>query len=195
MRHRTSSSMRRATRSGSTAMAVRTSSRLRPNRRSVVAERSWIAWSRACHGCGNLTACAGCSQSREDLGIQPHHVINLAKAAGLRFLFSFPQVHQFHQLDLNYASHPCACRRFVTGRHPRCIRNIMVLVFFIQHVESTSRRKANVGKPVSRIGNGPYTLGLFDTTGQEDYDRLRPLSYPQTDVLLVCSSVSVPGEL
>ncbi|KAK1897908.1 Cell division control protein 42 like [Dissostichus eleginoides] len=41
------------------------------------------------------------------------------------------------------------------------------------------------------IGGEPYTLGLFDTAGQEDYDRLRPLSYPQTDVFLVCfSSVS-----
>ncbi|KAK8090155.1 cell division control protein 42 [Apiospora hydei] len=34
------------------------------------------------------------------------------------------------------------------------------------------------------IGDEPYTLGLFDTAGQEDYDRLRPLSYPQTDVFL-----------
>ncbi|KAJ1642220.1 GTPase Cdc42 [Coemansia asiatica] len=39
------------------------------------------------------------------------------------------------------------------------------------------------------IGDEPYTLGLFDTAGQEDYDRLRPLSYPQTDVFLVCFSV------
>ena len=28
--------------------------------------------------------------------------------------------------------------------------------------------------------------------GQEDYDRLRPLSYPQTDVFLVCFSVASP---
>lgn len=32
-------------------------------------------------------------------------------------------------------------------------------------------------------------LGLWDTAGQEDYDRLRPLSYPGTDVFLVCYSV------
>merc|ERR1711990_931870 len=39
----------------------------------------------------------------------------------------------------------------------------------------------------------PYTLGLFDTAGQEDYDRLRPLSYPQTDVFLVCFSTVSPS--
>ncbi|KAG2362086.1 GTP binding protein Cdc42 [Suillus spraguei] len=38
------------------------------------------------------------------------------------------------------------------------------------------------------IGEDPYTLGLFDTAGQEAYDRLRSLSYPQTDVFLVCFS-------
>ncbi|TKC33898.1 hypothetical protein EI555_006546, partial [Monodon monoceros] len=34
------------------------------------------------------------------------------------------------------------------------------------------------------IRGEPRTLGLFDTAGQEDYDRLRLLSYPQTDVFL-----------
>jgi len=43
------------------------------------------------------------------------------------------------------------------------------------------------------IGDEPFTLGLFDTAGQEDYDRLRPLSYPQTDVFLVCFSVTSPS--
>lgn len=52
---------------------------------------------------------------------------------------------------------------------------------------------ANHGNPPNRIGDEPYTLGLFDTAGQEDYDRLRPLSYPQTDVFLVCFSVTSPA--
>ncbi|ODQ48432.1 hypothetical protein PICMEDRAFT_70068 [Pichia membranifaciens NRRL Y-2026] len=43
------------------------------------------------------------------------------------------------------------------------------------------------------IGDEPYTFGLFDTAGQEDYDRLRPLSYPQTDIFLICFSVVVPS--
>lgn len=34
------------------------------------------------------------------------------------------------------------------------------------------------------------SLGIFDTAGQEDYDRLRPLSYPQTDVFFLCFSVA-----
>ena len=32
-----------------------------------------------------------------------------------------------------------------------------------------------------------------DTAGQEDYDRLRPLAYPQTDVFLVCAALDNAG--
>uniref|UniRef100_A0A673Y0D8 Ras homolog family member Q n=1 Tax=Salmo trutta TaxID=8032 RepID=A0A673Y0D8_SALTR len=38
------------------------------------------------------------------------------------------------------------------------------------------------------VGGKQYLLGLYDTAGQEDYDRLRPLSYPMTDVFLICYS-------
>jgi len=42
------------------------------------------------------------------------------------------------------------------------------------------------------VDGEPYTLELFDTAGLEDYDRLRPLQYPQTDIFLVCFSVVSP---
>ena len=36
-------------------------------------------------------------------------------------------------------------------------------------------------------------LGVWDTAAQADYDRLRPLAYPQTQVFLVCFSVVDPS--
>ncbi|KAK6462461.1 GTP-binding protein, rho subfamily [Scheffersomyces coipomensis] len=38
-------------------------------------------------------------------------------------------------------------------------------------------------------------LALWDTAGQEDYDRLRPLSYPDSNVILICFSVDSPDSL
>ena len=38
-------------------------------------------------------------------------------------------------------------------------------------------------------------LALWDTAGQEDYDRLRPLSYPDSHVILICFAVDSPDSL
>ena len=43
------------------------------------------------------------------------------------------------------------------------------------------------------INGVPCNIGMWDTAGQEDYDRLRPLSYPQTDVFLICFSLVSPA--
>lgn len=42
------------------------------------------------------------------------------------------------------------------------------------------------------IRNKKVTLTLYDTAGQEDYDRLRPLSYQETHVILICYDVTNP---
>jgi len=43
------------------------------------------------------------------------------------------------------------------------------------------------------VDDTPYNLGLWDTAGQEEYDRLRALCYPQTDVFLMCFSIISPS--
>ncbi|XP_050407250.1 cell division control protein 42 homolog [Patella vulgata] len=42
------------------------------------------------------------------------------------------------------------------------------------------------------VDNNPVRLQLCDTAGQDDFDTLRPLCYPNTDVFLVCFSVVSP---
>ena len=41
-----------------------------------------------------------------------------------------------------------------------------------------------------RLDGTVVHLGLWDTAGREDYDRLRPLSYPGTNVFMICFSVA-----
>jgi Ras homolog gene family, member A len=38
-------------------------------------------------------------------------------------------------------------------------------------------------------------LALWDTSGQEDYDRLRPLSYPDSHVIIICFAIDDPDTL
>lgn len=39
------------------------------------------------------------------------------------------------------------------------------------------------------VDQTPVFLGLWDTSGQEDYDRLRPLSYAGADIFLICFAI------
>ncbi|NWH18732.1 RHOF protein, partial [Grus americana] len=44
-----------------------------------------------------------------------------------------------------------------------------------------------------QVGSKPVKIHLWDTAGQEDYDRLRPLSYSNTNVVLICFDVTSPN--
>ncbi|KHN82343.1 Rho-related GTP-binding protein RhoU [Toxocara canis] len=46
-----------------------------------------------------------------------------------------------------------------------------------------------------RVDNQPIRLQLCDTAGQAEFDSLRPFSYPDTDVFLLCFNVMLPSTL
>ncbi|KAK3089429.1 hypothetical protein FSP39_003538 [Pinctada imbricata] len=45
------------------------------------------------------------------------------------------------------------------------------------------------------IGGKKIDLAMWDTAGREDYNRLRSLSYPNTDIVLMCFSIDNPVTL
>jgi Ras-related C3 botulinum toxin substrate 1 len=42
------------------------------------------------------------------------------------------------------------------------------------------------------VNGHPVNLGLWDTAGSDEYNTLRPLSYPGTDVFIICFSLVSP---
>jgi len=46
---------------------------------------------------------------------------------------------------------------------------------------------------IPRFRSIEHHIGIFDTSGAEDYERLRPLSYPQTDVFIICARIPRPS--
>jgi len=43
------------------------------------------------------------------------------------------------------------------------------------------------------VESQPINLGLWDTAGSDEYNTLRPLSYPGTDVFIICFALSSPA--
>jgi hypothetical protein len=81
--------------------------------------------------------------------------------------------------------------------------SIQIFIYF----SAADRTAANLQKYVPTVFENYIThvthqpsgktveLALWDTAGQEEYDRLRPLSYPETDLLFVCFAIDCPNSL
>ncbi|MCJ1462875.1 Rho GTPase [Pseudocyphellaria aurata] len=75
----------------------------------------------------------------------------------------------------------CLFMSYTAGRFPEKYVPTVFENYF------TETLHAGTGKTVE--------LALWDTAGQEEYDRLRPLSYPETDLLFVCFAIDCPNSL
>ena len=71
----------------------------------------------------------------------------------------------------------CLLTTFVDGKFP---------TVYIPTVFEESSKLITVAQ-----GDRTYdiNLSLWDTAGQEDFDRLRPLAYPDSDIILLCFSI------
>jgi GTPase SAR1 family protein len=86
--------------------------------------------------------------------------------------------HQLHHERFPQPVYPdCVCPRYLAT---------------VRDVADDPDSFDNFSATVMSENNTRIRLDLWDTAGQEDYDRLRPLSYPQTDVFLVCFSIVNP---
>ncbi|KAB8606248.1 hypothetical protein FH972_025878 [Carpinus fangiana] len=78
-------------------------------------------------------------------------------------------------------------RSILAAAPPRCLISCPALVYVPTVFENYVADVEVDGKHVE--------LALWDTAGQEDYDRLRPLSYPDSHVILICFAVDSPDSL
>ena len=86
-----------------------------------------------------------------------------------------------YKWELAVPSESCVvCRGFSSVPHSN-----MLTLFSICRFDNYTANVFVDGRPIS--------LNLRDTAGQDDYERLRPLSYPGTEVLLLCFSVVNPN--
>ncbi|XP_043367290.1 rho-related GTP-binding protein RhoU isoform X2 [Dermochelys coriacea] len=56
-----------------------------------------------------------------------------------------------------------------------------------------SVRRGECSAPVVSVDGRPVRLQLCDTAGQDEFDKLRPLCYTNTDIFLLCFSVVSPS--
>ena len=81
-------------------------------------------------------------------------------------------------------------RKLVVVGDGFCGKTCLLIAFATGHFEDTYTPTVFETDLVHMLIDGKaLELGLWDTAGQEDYDRLRPLSYTDTHVFLLTYSI------
>ena len=104
----------------------------------------------------------------DPLSLKVSAAVSLYAQAWRDFLFSFVFVGRCGADSMDPYRIRCGLFSFM----------INPLTFFLDNYEI---RAAFDGKDV--------TMGVWDTAGSDEYYRLRPLNYPQTDVVVYCYAV------
>ncbi|XP_066452946.1 rho-related GTP-binding protein RhoB-like [Eleutherodactylus coqui] len=76
-----------------------------------------------------------------------------------------------------------------------CGKTCLLYVFCKKEFPDDYRLRIFSYQSFSLLDGKTVELEMLDTYGREDYDRLRPVCYPGTDVFLMCFSVDNPVSL
>ncbi|ODV59300.1 Rho family protein [Ascoidea rubescens DSM 1968] len=71
----------------------------------------------------------------------------------------------------------CLLTTFVEGKFPK------------EYIPTVFEESSKIIQVEQNDRTYEINLSLWDTAGQEDFDRLRPLAYPDSDVILLCFSI------
>ncbi len=104
--------------------------------------------------------------------------------------------HDINNSNLNYSGNRQVRKKLVVVGDGECGKTCLLIVFskdefpdvYVPTVFETY--VADIEVDTIQV-----ELALWDTAGQEDYDRLRPLSYPDTDVIIMCFGIDNPDSL
>ncbi|KAI9294525.1 hypothetical protein K502DRAFT_337775 [Neoconidiobolus thromboides FSU 785] len=89
---------------------------------------------------------------------------------------------------------PVISRKLVIVGDGACGKTSLLSVYVSGTFPKTPTVFENYVKEVT-IDGKIVNLALWDTAGQEEYERLRPLSYSKANVTLICYSVDSPDSL
>ena len=78
--------------------------------------------------------------------------------------------------EKHVSSSPTPPMPFLGSTYPPCSTTTPLMSWLVLPTAFVD----NIFNDILQVDGRPINLGLWDTAGQEDYDRLRPLSYPQT---------------